>query len=85
MSLPVLYVATVRDARAARRLVAQHAVGLGPRNSLIVGGSDVVFAVAGLVRPRIVVSAGALTSLDDDELAAGLDHEEGTSPDGTAS
>jgi beta-lactamase regulating signal transducer with metallopeptidase domain len=76
-SLVWLYVATVRDARAARRLVAKHAVGLGPRNSLILGGSDVVFAVAGLVRPRIVVSAGALTSLDDDELAAGLDHEAG--------
>jgi bla regulator protein blaR1 len=67
----------VRDARAARRIVAQHAVGLGPRNSVIVGGSDVLFAVAGLISPRIVVSAGALTSLDDDELAAGLDHEAG--------
>jgi hypothetical protein len=76
-SLLWMCVGSVRDARAARHLVAHHAVGLGPRNSLIVGGSDVLFAVAGLVRPRIVVSAGALTSLDDDELAAGLDHEEG--------
>jgi Peptidase family M48 len=76
-SLLVMCVGTVRDARAARHLVAQHAVGLGPRNSVIVGGSDVLFAVAGLIRPRIVVSAGALTSLDDDELAAGLDHEAG--------
>jgi bla regulator protein blaR1 len=66
-----------RDARRARRLVAEHAVGLGPRDSLIVGGPDVLFAVAGLIRPRIVVSAGALASLDDDELAAGLDHERG--------
>ena len=68
---------TARDARAARHLVAQHYVADGPRNSLIVGGREVLFAVAGLSRPRIVVSAGALTSLDDDELAAGLDHEQG--------
>ena len=70
-------IAGARDARAARHLVAQNAVGPGPRNSVIVGGSHVLFAVAGLIRPRIVVSAGALTSLDDDELAAGLNHEEG--------
>jgi hypothetical protein len=76
-SLLWMCVMTVRDTRAARRLVAAHAVGRGPRNSLIVGGSDVLFAVAGLIHPRILVSAGALTSLDDDELAAGLDHEAG--------
>jgi hypothetical protein len=70
-------VVTLRDARAAGHLVAQHAVGLGPRHSLIVGGSDVLFAAAGLIHPRIVVSAGALASLDDDELAAGLNHEAG--------
>jgi hypothetical protein len=76
-SLLWMCVTTARDARAARHVVARHAVGLGPRNSLIVGGSDVLFAVAGLLHPRIVVSAGALTSLDDDELVAGLDHEQG--------
>jgi hypothetical protein len=70
-------VVTARHARAARHLVAENAVGPGPRDSVIVGGSDVLFAVAGLIRPRIVVSAGALTSLDDDELAAGLNHEQG--------
>ena len=52
---------TLRDAWTARRLVARHAVGAGPRDSLIVGGPDVLFAVAGLVRPRILVSAGAMT------------------------
>lgn len=36
-----------------------------------------MLAVAGLTRPRVVVSAGALTALDDDELAAGLAHERG--------
>jgi beta-lactamase regulating signal transducer with metallopeptidase domain len=43
----------------------------------MVGGSEVVFAAVGLLRPRIVVSTGAPARLDDDELAAGLAHEEG--------
>jgi Zn-dependent protease with chaperone function len=34
-------------------------------------------AAAGLVRPRVLVSAGALLALDDDELDASLDHERG--------
>jgi Zn-dependent protease with chaperone function len=50
-------------------------VGAGPRNSLVVSGPEVLFAVAGLARPRIVVS-GALACLDDDELDAALDHEQ---------
>ena len=66
---------TAREVRAARRLVRQ-AVGRGPRNSLILGGPQVTFAVAGLVHPQILVSAGALTALDEHELAAGLDHEQ---------
>jgi beta-lactamase regulating signal transducer with metallopeptidase domain len=33
--------------------------------------------VAGLRRPRVVVSAGALLALDDEELRAGLEHERG--------
>jgi hypothetical protein len=66
---------TARGARMARRLVDRHVLGPGPQGSIIVSGPDVVFAVAGLARPRIVVSAGALASLDDAELAAALDHE----------
>jgi len=77
VSLLSIGVGSMRDAHAARQIVAAHAVGLGPRDSLIVGGPDVLFAVAGLIHPRIVVSAGALASLDDDELAAGFDHEAG--------
>jgi Zn-dependent protease with chaperone function len=77
LSLLVVGVRTARGARAARRLVDRHVVGHGPKGSVIVGGPEVVFAVAGLARPRVVVSAGALASLDDAELAAGLDHERG--------
>jgi hypothetical protein len=74
VSLIVACVRTARSAKAARALLGQQ-VGRGPQDSVIVRGPDVVFAVAGLTHPRIVVSAGALASLDDAELAAGLDHE----------
>jgi len=77
LSLLVACVRTVRSARAARLLVERHELGRGPRGSVIVSGPEVVFAVAGLAHPRIVVSAGALASLDDAELAAALDHERG--------
>jgi beta-lactamase regulating signal transducer with metallopeptidase domain len=40
-----------------------------------VGGDDVVLAAAGLARPTLVVSAGALARLDDAELAAAIAHE----------
>ena len=66
-----------RGARAIRRLLARDALGPGPSDSVIVAGPDVILAAAGLKRPRVVVSAGALLELDDPELAAGLDHERG--------
>jgi Zn-dependent protease with chaperone function len=65
----------VRAARSIRRLVRGAALGSGPRGSVIVGGQAVMLGAAGLKRPRIVISAAALASLDDHELAAGLDHE----------
>jgi Zn-dependent protease with chaperone function len=77
MSLFIACIRTARGARAARRLVDRHVLGRGPGDSVIVSGAEVSFAVAGLARPRIVVSAGALASLDDAELAAALDHERG--------
>lgn len=66
-----------RAAFAARRLLRRGTLGAGPRGSLIVGGSEVMVAAAGLRSPRVVVSAGALVHLDDAELAAGLEHEWG--------
>jgi len=66
-----------RATRAVRRLLAGASLGVGPNESLIVGGSDVLLAAAGFARPQIIVSAGALAVLDDEELAAGLDHERG--------
>ncbi len=66
-----------RATRAVRGLLAGGALGLGPSHTVVVGGSGVLVAAAGLARPQLVVSAGALAQLDDEELAAGLDHERG--------
>lgn len=74
--LPVAF-GLARAARSVRRLLARSSVGPGPKESIIVGGPEVMVAVAGLRRPRVIVSAGALTTLDDEELAASLDHEYG--------
>ncbi len=69
--------AVLRAARGVRQLLRKRALGGGPRGSVIVGGPDVVIAAAGLRRPTVIISAGALTQLDDAELAASLDHEIG--------
>ncbi len=66
-----------RAARLVRSLLRSGSLGVGPKRSVLVGGPEVVVAAAGLVRPRIIVSTGALTQLDDDELEAGFEHELG--------
>jgi len=77
VSLTSVAFGVARAARAVRALLAGGTVCLGPSHAVVVGGSGVLVAAAGLARPRLVVSAGALTRLDDEELAAGLDHERG--------
>lgn len=67
--------ATARSARRTNRAIDADTVGRGPGGATIVSGADVLLAVAGLRRPRVVVSYGALLALDDRELAAALDHE----------
>ena len=66
-----------RGARTAAAWLRRSSLGPGPYESVIVGGSEVVVAAAGLRAPRVVVSAGALLHLDDAELSAGLEHEWG--------
>lgn len=76
LTLSVLWaLARVVQATLAVRRLVQTALGHGPDGSVIVGGDDVVLAVAGLTRPTLVVSAGALARLDDAELSAALAHE----------
>jgi hypothetical protein len=64
-------------ARSVGRMLRAEALGAGPQQSIIVGGPEVVVAATGLVHPTVVVTAGALAALDEDELAAGLAHENG--------
>jgi len=66
-----------RAARAVSTWVRRTSIGPGPNESLIVGEHDIVVAAAGLRNPRVIVSAGALTCFDDEELAASLAHERG--------
>lgn len=77
VSLAAALLGTLRAARVVAATLRRKSLGAGPQNSVIVGGADVLVAAAGFVHPRIVVSAGALAMLDDDELAAGLAHENG--------
>jgi Zn-dependent protease with chaperone function len=66
-----------RAARRVRRLLARAVLGPGPGRSLVLADGDVLVAAAGLRKPRVVVSAGALLAFDDEELAASLEHEHG--------
>lgn len=75
LSLSSGMLAIIRAARIVKRSVTKGSLGAGPGDSILVGGSEVMLASAGLTRPRVIVSAGALLALDDDELAAGLAHE----------
>ena len=86
MILPLILLATwgltrvaqiTRSHRSIRRTLTSRSLGTGPDGSVIVGGSHVMVAAAGLLRPEIVLSAGALVHLDDDELNAGIAHERG--------
>lgn len=66
-----------RGVLAVARWMRRSAVGTGPRDSLIVGGPDLLVAAAGFRTPKVVVSAGALAELDEAELEASLEHERG--------
>jgi Zn-dependent protease with chaperone function len=74
-SLTSVLAGTWRLGRRLQRVVSG-ALG-GPAGSRIIGGRDVLLAAVGMRRPQVLVSAGALIALDDDELAAGLAHERG--------
>jgi hypothetical protein len=69
--------ALVQLTRASRAVARLATVGDGPGGSLLVADGELLVAAAGLRRPRVLVSAGALLALDDDELEASLEHERG--------
>ena len=74
-SLAWLATRVIRGAIALRRLLARE-VGTGPLGSTVIHDERVVLALAGFGRGRVLVSDRALGELDDDELAAGLMHEQ---------
>jgi Zn-dependent protease with chaperone function len=76
-SLCWVMVALWRAARRVQTLLRISIVGPGPAESLVVADGALLVAVAGLRHPKVVISAGALVALDDDELLASLDHERG--------
>lgn len=84
--LPALLLAILAAAagigtwKAAHRVggwLRGNVIGNGPSESLIIAGHEVIVATAGVCRPKVIVSTGALLDLDDEELAAGLEHEWG--------
>ena len=77
VSLLTVSVGLWRAMRTIRTWVRRTSIGPGPQDSVIVGEHDIFVAAAGLRHPQIIVSAGALTSFDDEELAASLAHERG--------
>lgn len=77
LSLLSVCVGLWRAARIIRGWVHRTSIGPGPQRSVVVGERDVLVAAAGLRRPLVIVSAGALTTFDDEELAASLAHERG--------
>ena len=77
VSLVSVCVGLWRARRSVSAWVRRTSIGPGPQESVIVGEHDIVVAAAGLRRPRVIVSAGALTSFNDEELAASLAHERG--------
>jgi hypothetical protein len=66
-----------RASRRVQALLRTAVIGPGPGGSVVVADGALLVAVAGLRRPQVVISAGALVELDDEELLASLDHERG--------
>lgn len=66
-----------RGARRVAQMLSSRGIGPGPRDSIVVGDGGLLVAVAGLRRPRVLISAGALIAFDDEELGASLEHEHG--------
>lgn len=78
-SVAILVIAVrsaLRQARASRRLVASLQIaGEGPDGTVAFRATGAQAFCAGLLRPRVYVSTGALRALDGDELRAVLAHE----------
>jgi hypothetical protein len=61
----------------ARRLITRMTIGDGPLGSTVLASEEVLLAVTQLGPPRLLISGKTLETLDEEELAAGLQHELG--------
>lgn len=66
-----------RAALGLRRYVRERQFGRGPHGTTLVADNEVLVALAGFGRPRVIVSDAALGTLDREELEASLAHERG--------
>lgn len=62
---------------ALRLHLRRRALGAGPQGTTVVADPEVIVAVPGLGRSRVVVSKAALGAMDADELRASVAHERG--------
>jgi hypothetical protein len=69
--------ALAHTAHAVHHMMRRRALSGGPMGTMIVPDGHVLVAAAGVRRPTVVISAGALCAFDDEELAASVDHERG--------
>ncbi len=67
----------VRGALALRLLLARRSLGEGPYGSMVVHGDEILVAVTGVGRARVVISHSALGAMDREELEASVAHELG--------
>lgn len=77
VSVLSLTLAVVHAERKLRSALKNKTLGNGPAESTMIGGPEITIAAAGLTQPKVVISTGALISLDDEELAASIEHEKG--------
>jgi hypothetical protein len=76
-SLLWVVVGAIRAGLCVERHIRARTRGTGPLGSTVVSDRDILVAVAGVPRARVVVSEGALGTLDPEELEASLTHEFG--------
>lgn len=77
LSVVAFVAGLARGGAVLRRELARRSLGLGPGGSVVIAGRELVVAVPGLGRRRIVLSDRALAELDGPELEACLAHETG--------
>jgi Zn-dependent protease with chaperone function len=76
-SLLWLAFGAARGTLAMRHYLRERQRGRGPEGSTVVADPEVLVAVTGFGRPRVLISDTALEAFDADELAASLAHERG--------